>query len=132
MVLSRAAFGVTGNAVPTFLSWLLLVGWETVLVSLSTLATATVFTELGWGGGDATKVLGFVITAMFFLGVVFAASVSDPQTGYALTLSEMAPVLRDAASATDSSARSSSRTSLADGCRDRNPSRKSGEAPAKV
>ena len=64
MVLSRAAFGVTGNALPTFLSWVLLVGWETVLVSLSSLATATVFEELGWGGGDATKVLGFVVTAM--------------------------------------------------------------------
>src|SRR5215212_4112939 len=32
MVLSRAAFGVTGNALPAALSWLLLVGWETVLV----------------------------------------------------------------------------------------------------
>jgi purine-cytosine permease-like protein len=64
MVLSRAAFGVTGTAVPTFLSWVLLVGWETVLVSLSSLATATVFDELGWGGGDATKVLGFVVTAL--------------------------------------------------------------------
>jgi nucleobase:cation symporter-1, NCS1 family len=64
MVLSRAAFGVTGNALPSFLSWVLLVGWETVLVSLSSLATATVFEELGWGGGDATKVLGFVVTAV--------------------------------------------------------------------
>lgn len=68
MVLSRAAFGVTGNAVPTFLSWLLLVGWETVLVSLSTLATATVFTELGWGGGDATKVVAFLVTAALVMG----------------------------------------------------------------
>jgi NCS1 family nucleobase:cation symporter-1 len=63
MVLSRAAFGVKGNALPTFLSWVLLVGWETVLVSLASLGTATVFGELGWGGGDATKVLGFVVTA---------------------------------------------------------------------
>ena len=63
MVLSRAAFGVTGNAVPAFLSWLLLVGWETVLVSLSALATATVFTELGWGGGTVTKVVAFLVTA---------------------------------------------------------------------
>jgi NCS1 family nucleobase:cation symporter-1 len=69
MVLSRAAFGVTGNALPTFLSWVLLVGWETVLVSLSSLATATVFKELGWGsGGDATKVLGFVVTAALVVG----------------------------------------------------------------
>ena len=63
MVLSRAAFGVTGNALPAFLSWVLLVGWETVLVSLSSLGTATVFDELGWGGGDATKVVGFLVTA---------------------------------------------------------------------
>ena len=68
MVLSRAAFGVTGNAVPTFLSWVLLVGWETVLVSLSSLGVATVFDELGWGGGDATKVLGFVVTAILVVG----------------------------------------------------------------
>jgi purine-cytosine permease-like protein len=68
MVLSRAAFGVTGNALPSALSWILLVGWETVLVSLSSLATATVFHELGWGGGDATKVLGFVVTAVLVVG----------------------------------------------------------------
>ena len=52
MVLSRAAFGVNGNRVPAVLSWMLTVGWETVLTSLATLATATVFTQLGWGGGD--------------------------------------------------------------------------------
>ena len=32
MTLSRAAFGVIGNRVPGFLSYLLFVGWETVLV----------------------------------------------------------------------------------------------------
>ena len=52
MVLSRAAFGVNGNKLPTVISWLLTVGWETVLVILATLATATVFHRLGWGGGD--------------------------------------------------------------------------------
>lgn len=30
MVLSRPAFGVKGNALPAFISWLLLVGWEKV------------------------------------------------------------------------------------------------------
>jgi nucleobase:cation symporter-1, NCS1 family len=68
MVLSRAAFGVTGNALPTALSWILLVGWETVLVSLSTLATSTVFSELGWGGGTLTKILGFLVTAALVVG----------------------------------------------------------------
>jgi nucleobase:cation symporter-1, NCS1 family len=68
MVLSRAAFGVTGNALPTALSWILLVGWETVLVSLSTLATSTVFTELGWGGGTFTKIVAFLVTAALVIG----------------------------------------------------------------
>src|SRR6476660_1752253 len=31
MVLSRAAFGVRGNALPAVVSYVLLVGWETVL-----------------------------------------------------------------------------------------------------
>src|SRR3954451_22685602 len=63
LVLSRAAFGVTGGRVPAVLSWVLTVGWETVLTSLATLATATVFTELGWGGGTATKVVALLVVA---------------------------------------------------------------------
>ncbi|MDQ1575793.1 MAG: nucleobase:cation symporter, family, partial [Microbacteriaceae bacterium] len=35
MVLSRAAFGVDGNRLPSLLSWILTVGWETVLTSLA-------------------------------------------------------------------------------------------------
>ena len=46
MVLSRAAFGVRGNRVPSVISWLLTVGWETALTALAVLATSTVFTEL--------------------------------------------------------------------------------------
>jgi len=71
MVLSRAAFGVHGNALPTLVSYLLTVGWEIVLVSTATLATATVFERLGVGGGDVTKVLAFLVVA----GLVIAAGV---------------------------------------------------------
>ncbi len=63
MVLSRAAYGVHGGRIPAALSYILLVGWETVLVSLATLATATVFDRLGWGGGDATKIIAFLLVA---------------------------------------------------------------------
>jgi purine-cytosine permease-like protein len=63
MVLSRAAFGVRGNRLPAVLSWLLTVGWETVLTILATLATATVLEQLGWGGGDGTKVVALVVVA---------------------------------------------------------------------
>jgi NCS1 family nucleobase:cation symporter-1 len=63
MVLSRAAFGVRGNRLPSLLSWLLTVGWETVLTSLAVLSTATVFDRLGAGGGTGTKVLALVVVA---------------------------------------------------------------------
>jgi nucleobase:cation symporter-1, NCS1 family len=61
MVLSRAAFGVRGNKLPTVISWLLTVGWETVLVILATLATATVFHRVGVGGGTGTKVIALIL-----------------------------------------------------------------------
>jgi purine-cytosine permease-like protein len=63
MVLSRAAFGVHGNALPAGVSYLLLVGWEIVLCSLATLATATVFDRLGWSSGNVTKGVAFLIVA---------------------------------------------------------------------
>jgi NCS1 family nucleobase:cation symporter-1 len=61
MVLSRAAFGVRGNKLPAVISWLLTVGWETVLVILATLATATVAERLGWGGGTVTRVIALIV-----------------------------------------------------------------------
>jgi nucleobase:cation symporter-1, NCS1 family len=72
MVISRATFGVRGNALPTAVSYLLLVGWEIVLVALGTLATATVFDRLGWATGDAVKVVAFVVIAgaVIYTGVV--------------------------------------------------------------
>lgn len=71
MILSRAAFGVRGNAVPTFIGYLILIGWEIVLVSLATMATSTVATRLGWGGGSATKVVAFLVV----VAIVCAAGV---------------------------------------------------------
>lgn len=68
MVLSRAAFGVHGNRLPAFISWLLLVGWETVLTALATLATATVFERLGWSSGNVTKVIAFLVVAAIIVG----------------------------------------------------------------
>jgi NCS1 family nucleobase:cation symporter-1 len=71
MVLSRAAFGVRGNRVSAILSWILTVGWETVLTSLAVLATATVFTRLGWEGGVVTKLVALLIVA----GLIIAGGV---------------------------------------------------------
>lgn len=61
MTLSRAAFGVRGNIVPGFLSYLIFVGWETVLISLATLATETVFIRLGHLDHNLARILGFLI-----------------------------------------------------------------------
>ncbi|HEU5269608.1 MAG TPA: cytosine permease [Jatrophihabitans sp.] len=63
MVLSRAPFGVRGNVLPALLSWVLTVGWETVLTILATLATATVFDRLGWSAGTGTKVVALIVVA---------------------------------------------------------------------
>ncbi len=63
MTLSRAAFGVKGNIVPGLLSYLIFVGWETVLVSLATLATETVFTRVGNIDPNISRVIGFSIAA---------------------------------------------------------------------
>ena len=61
MVISRASFGVKGNIVPGLLSYFLFVGWETVLVSLATLATGTVFQRLGGISRDLAMASGFAL-----------------------------------------------------------------------
>ncbi len=61
MVLSRASFGVKGSILPGALSYLIFVGWETVLVSLATLATGTVFSRIGGVDNNLALILGFVV-----------------------------------------------------------------------
>src|SRR4029079_9521635 len=63
MVLSRAPSGVRGSILPALLSWVVCVGWETVLTILATLGTATVFDQLGWSSGTATKVVALIVVA---------------------------------------------------------------------
>jgi NCS1 family nucleobase:cation symporter-1 len=72
MILSRAAFGVNGQKVPGVLSWLVSIGWETFLAILAVLATSTIFTRLGWGGGTGTKVVAAVVVA----ALIVSASVA--------------------------------------------------------
>lgn len=63
MVLSRAAFGVRGNVLSAVISWMLTVGWETVLVILSTQAVVAVFDRLNWSHGTATEAVTLVVVA---------------------------------------------------------------------
>jgi len=62
MTLSRAAFGIRGNLLPGFLSYLVFVGWETVLVSLATLATGTVLDRATSLDRNISLILGFAIS----------------------------------------------------------------------
>ena len=72
MVLSRATFGVKGSVIPGILSYLIFVGWETVLVSLATLATGTVFIRTSDIDKDVAMVAGFALAAgiTVFAGVL--------------------------------------------------------------
>lgn len=75
MILSRAAFGVKGNIIPGILSYLIFVGWETVLVSLSTLATGTVFTRIGHINHNLALIIGFILAvSLVVLGGVLGFS----------------------------------------------------------
>ena len=76
LTISRAAFGVKGNVVPGFLSYLIFVGWETVLVALATLATETVLTRVGNIEPNVSRVIGFSIAAgLTFVGGVLGFKV---------------------------------------------------------
>lgn len=69
MTLSRAAFGVDGNRLPSAVSWLLTLGWETSLAAVAVLATATVLDRLGAGGGTGTKIVALaVVVGLIVLG----------------------------------------------------------------
>ena len=81
MILSRAAFGVKGNIVPGALSYLVFVGWETVLVSLATLATGTVFSRVGHIDHNIALIIGFImaVSLTVFGGVLGFATIMKIQ-----------------------------------------------------
>ncbi len=68
MVLSRAAYGIRGNRLPSAISWLLCVGWETFLSVIAVLATSTVFTRIGWGGGTGVKAVAMLVIGALIIG----------------------------------------------------------------
>ncbi len=63
LILSRAAFGVRGNAVTTAVSYVSLVGWEIILTALGALAAETVLARLGLRPGPLVLAASFVVVA---------------------------------------------------------------------
>lgn len=71
MVASRAAFGVQGNKLPGIISWITSIGWETSLAITAVLATATVFSRLGWSSGTIVRIIAAIVVALLIvLGAV--------------------------------------------------------------
>jgi nucleobase:cation symporter-1, NCS1 family len=102
LILSRAAFGVVGNVIPTAVSWLALVGWEIVLVALATLAAEAILDRIGVGSGDGVLAISFVViaAATIAIGLLGHATIVRIQTLFtyafaALTIVFIAFVLPD-------------------------------------
>ncbi len=68
LTLSRAAFGVQGNKLPSFIAWLITVGWETVLATLAVIATTTVLGTLGVDTGVTTTIITLVVIVALIIG----------------------------------------------------------------
>jgi nucleobase:cation symporter-1, NCS1 family len=60
IVISRSAFGVRGNSVPTFFSWFTILCWEGVNAVVGTLALIAIFATYGLTG-NGYKILSLVI-----------------------------------------------------------------------
>jgi nucleobase:cation symporter-1, NCS1 family len=81
MVTSRAAFGFDGNKLPTLLSWIAHVGWETVNAVLAAFAARTVVHRLAPGASDAivmasalaVVILTTVVAAVYGLQLILRA-----------------------------------------------------------
>lgn len=84
LVLSRASFGVVGNALPTLVSYVSLVGWETILVALAAFAAQTILERLGWLHGDGALALSFVLIAgaTIAIGLLGHATIVRVQTWF--------------------------------------------------
>ncbi len=61
LTLSRAVFGTRGNFGPTLISWISLVGWETVLVIASTGALLELLQVFGIQANAVWTVLGIIV-----------------------------------------------------------------------
>lgn len=68
LTLSRAAFGVQGNKLPSLIAWIITVGWETVLATLAVIATTTVLGTLGVDTGVPTTIITLVVIVALIIG----------------------------------------------------------------
>ncbi len=84
LVLSRAAFGMRGNGLPTLVSWIALVGWEIILVALATLSVEAILDRLGVATGDPVTAIAFglIAAATIVIGLLGHATIVRIQTWF--------------------------------------------------
>jgi nucleobase:cation symporter-1, NCS1 family len=69
MIISRAAFGRSGNAVPTLLSWITVIGWEAVNLALGAFALFSLAEILGFPLGPVGKAVALLLLSVVTFGV---------------------------------------------------------------
>jgi purine-cytosine permease-like protein len=69
MVVSRASFGVTGNKLPTLVSYATCIGFEILLMAIATLAFGSILSRVGIGGGNVTLAIAFTIAAAVTIAI---------------------------------------------------------------
>ncbi len=69
LTLSRAAFGTRGNLAPTLISWISLVGWETVLTVTAAYALLGLFNLAGLPTNNFWTVVSLVVVALLVVGL---------------------------------------------------------------
>lgn len=95
LVLSRAPFGLLGNALPTAVSYVTLVGFEIVLTTLATLAAQTVLRRLGAPAGQTTLALAFAAAAALAVSISLLghATIHRVQTWFTIAFGILTAVL---------------------------------------
>ena len=69
LTLSRAPFGTRGNVGPTLISWISLVGWETVAVITAAYALLGLFTLVGLPANTLWTIVSLVIIALLVAAI---------------------------------------------------------------
>ncbi len=70
LTISRASFGIKGNVVPSFLSWLVLVGWESVTIVLTVASLLLVAQLLHWPSqGTAPTIIAMAVALLMTFSI---------------------------------------------------------------
>ena len=96
MVLSRASFGTRGNVFPSLVSWLNLVGWETVVLVVATLALeAAGHAAFGWAPTWPAAVgsLALVMGVAFSVALLGHATLVRVQTTFSYIFGAMTVIV---------------------------------------